>query len=333
MLDLENRLDEVLDRCKDTVRAVVEFVTQQVERHIGVDTVQPTFKDKNNITREIDGKAHGLYQFKLNDDFGTAVTIAGEEEAKEIDWSKEERFLASVDAVDGTDLIVRGFYNWCSALFLFKPNSHVIASWVGMPSSRVGKTALGASKEVPTGTVYFAKSGEAFKEEDSEGKPKRSKVLVPAENRQKKLEDASICFYGQKAKNFLSVFNQKRLVSKLKEFKSKADGGGFVPFRIYNLAGNPMLVKVGEGIVDVVIELEGQRVYDVIPGAYFAQQAGAFWGDLKGLEINNQYLLSNGFLSDPKKKLTYIVASSKALYDEVLATIVPPKGPRKRQPH
>ncbi|TDA25606.1 MAG: hypothetical protein DSO00_08510, partial [Archaeoglobi archaeon] len=54
-----------------------------------------------------------------------------------------------------------------------------------------------------------------------------------------------------------------------------------IGFRIYNLAGNPVMVKLvdhrikdARGI-DAVIEIKGQKPHDMAPGAYIALKGGA----------------------------------------------------------
>jgi fructose-1,6-bisphosphatase/inositol monophosphatase family enzyme len=63
--------------------------------------------------------------------------------------------------------------------------------------------------------------------------------------------------------------------------------------RIYNLGGNPMMLKVAERTIDAVFEVVGQHPHDVVPGAYIARQAGAIVKDLQGndLALKTRYFI------------------------------------------
>jgi fructose-1,6-bisphosphatase/inositol monophosphatase family enzyme len=74
-----------------------------------------------------------------------------------------------------------------------------------------------------------------------------------------------------------------------------------------------MMAKIPDGAVDLVFEVSGQEVHDIIPGAFIAVKAGARLVGLDGQPID----LAKSLLS-PRKKLTYILASSQALIDEML---------------
>jgi fructose-1,6-bisphosphatase/inositol monophosphatase family enzyme len=92
-----------------------------------------------------------------------------------------------------------------------------------------------------------------------------------------------------------------------------------VDFRLYNLAGNPMMVRLAEGRVHAVVDINGQDLYDVVPGAYIAQKAGAHWGDLEGNEITEEYLREKYLSRSAHDPMKYILATSEALYKELLA--------------
>jgi fructose-1,6-bisphosphatase/inositol monophosphatase family enzyme len=204
-------------------------------------------------------------------------------------------------------------------MYFFVYESYILGSVVGTPSSKVGKTSSGKTKNFPSGTIYYTLNNKAYKSEPNlNGEFEETALRISETNKRKKLKEASVCFYGQKAGNFLSVF-KAGFIKKLKLLAKEAeDKKKSIPFRLYNFGGNPMMVKLAEGHVDAVIELKGQKLYDVIPGAFIAQKAGAFWGDLSGKIIDDDYLKQHGFLSNPNKKLSYILASSKRLYNEIL---------------
>lgn len=297
---------DILRSCKPILFSIVKFINDRVDEQFGLEVEQPSFKDANNITRELDIWVHKIYKSAFEDFFGNKAAIIGEE-AKDPKKLKAN-LIASIDAIDGTDLMVKGLSNWCTALFFYSPNDRVIASIVGM-HDRV---------------IYYASEAGAKKswipkeEESKKTKNKKTKKLViPQKNRVKRAKNASICFYGQKVDNFLSILSNRSFVKSLKtliQFKKKNTRS--IPLRIYNLGGNPMMIKLAEGKIDAVVELKGQKLYDVIPGAFIATKAGAFWGDLNGNHINDAYL--RRVLANPSSKLSYILASNKQLYQELL---------------
>ncbi|MBU4227392.1 hypothetical protein KJ987_03985, partial [bacterium] len=53
------------------------------------------------------------------------VFVIGEESFHETDLSKEtNKIIALMDMVDGTDLLERGFSNWCSAITFYRVNNN-----------------------------------------------------------------------------------------------------------------------------------------------------------------------------------------------------------------
>ena len=325
--------EDIIHLSLSHVGNVVFYIDEQARKKIGIDVKHITGKAADNITREIDIWTHNYYKLVHSQDFGDRVKITGEEEVKdevpigakcEVEQihTKEkilEDIVASIDAVDGTDLVYRGFYNWCTALFFYVPNKRIIASFVGIPS--------GISN--PFGFVYYSFQGATYKTwlvKDPEKTLRwtSSEITIPEDIKKKQLKDVSICFYGQKAGNLLGWLQADSFKNLLRTIdietqKKKAIGERDVPtFRIYNFGGNPMMVKLAESKVDAVIELKGQKVYDCIPGAQIAVNAGAFWGDLEGNEINETYLLK-AIAED--KRLSYILASSKSLYDNLLENL------------
>jgi fructose-1,6-bisphosphatase/inositol monophosphatase family enzyme len=299
---------EIIKHCKPIVSLAIHTINIQIKDVIGLETVPTPYKDANNITRQVDKTVHTIYHTNLRKYFEYNIIIAGEETEKKRrrkTWSKkdkEEKIVASIDAVDGTDLVSKGLYNWCTAVFFFKPDSHIIASLVGVPS----------------GAIYYASDEGAFMESIIEGEKKRRKLNVPYKKMAKNINDASICFYGQKAPNFLSIAKNHSFLKLLTGFQKEIDAGKDVPFRIYNFGGNPMMIKLIEGGVDAVIELRGQSLYDVVPGAFIAQRAGAFWGDLKGNEITKEYLREKFLSSTEPGELSYILTSSRQMYNQLL---------------
>ncbi len=224
----------------------------------------------------------------------------------------------------------------------YVPNSHIVASFVGTPVEAIYHVKeSGAS----SGLVYFASEKGAYKIDVFEGeKQPPKKLIIPDKAKNVSLKDAAICFYGQKVNSllvycknepFLKMLEKydqmkiadaaiKKEIERLEEEGNLANARELVKkrtpvyLRIYNLAGNPMMVRLAEGRVHAVLGIHGQKVYDVIPGSYIARKAGAFWGDLKGNEITDEYLKQNYFSKKNHEKMKYILATSRELYLELL---------------
>lgn len=262
------------------------------------------FKDANNQTREIDKQAQGFASILLLGFYGNAIEILGEEAGDYPDSLEgHPKVIAIIDPIDGTDLFARGFSNWCCSMVFFDPRSKsILAAVVGHSS----------------GEIYYASDEGAFKQTLS-GEEERLQVNP---NAKLALANASLCFYGQKPKNFLTLADNQTFLGLLKTFERRMKGKGNkvkgekLGFRLYNFAGNPMMAKIPDGTVDAVIELSGQFVHDVVPGAYIATRAGAVFVGLDGAPIN----LENSLLN-PNRKLTYILAGSKFLAKEIMKAI------------
>jgi len=143
-------------------------------------------------------------------------------------------------------------------------------------------------------------------------------------NSYKNLKEASICFYGQKITNFRSLVQSKLLdyISSVNEKQVKKTNEE-IGFRIYNLAGNPVMVKLvdhrikdARGI-DAVIEIKGQKPHDMAPGAYIALKGGAVLKRLDGSKITLEDL-ENALLKPASQKLSYVLASTEELADEII---------------
>ena len=284
-----------------------------------------------------------MYRYFIWTCFAFSVEIEGEEVVKQEQQSGERgELIASIDPVDGTDLWARGFSNWCTALFYYVPGSNIVASFVGAPVEAIYHFKQTGA---PSGLVYFASENGAYKIGVHKGKKTPpSDLIIPEKERNVSLKDAAICFYGQKV-NYLLLYCRNKPILKMldkynkmkiqdaiikKEIEKLSKEGKFaeagelekkrtpVYLRIYNLAGNSMMVRLAEGRVHAVLDIHGQKLYDVIPGAYIATKAGAFWGDLEGNEITDDYLRERYLSKGPDERIKYILATSKNLYDELL---------------
>jgi len=253
------------------------------------------YKDPNNVAKTIDKTAHNYTVLTLRAQFGESLFVYGEEARTPASLKNCRPTVAIIDAVDGTDLLARRFANWCSAMIFFHPKQHrILAAIVGHSS----------------GDIYYASSKGAFKR-TSDGK---KKLLKRNPDERLALSQASVCFYGQKPRSFLNLgkYQSGVFLSKLGEFAALAEKKKSLDFRLYNFAGNPMMVKMPERTVDVVFEVSGQRAHDVIPGVYIAMQAGAIFTDLNGSPIDPVTALET-----PKEKIRYILSATKSLATEM----------------
>jgi fructose-1,6-bisphosphatase/inositol monophosphatase family enzyme len=298
---------------------LVDFLRRQ--GRLGQRAAGGAHKSANNTTYWADVIAQRTVENEIKtvveDLFGCELLILGEEKDKYPESLDDYKGLvAIVDPIDGTDLAVKGFSNWCVALaFFFPPERKILAAIVGHSS----------------GQLYYATENEAYREVESRQyradgsyvvEIVRSRLERSAE-KDIKLEDAAICFYGQKPRSFLNLASDARFCDLLKQFsermrdKHRPDGslekrGEELKFRLYNLAGNPMMARIPEGVVDAVLGLSQQEVHDVIPGAYIAQQAGSVFRNLEGQPIDPASSLMR-----PRSKLSYILCASNSLADDL----------------
>jgi fructose-1,6-bisphosphatase/inositol monophosphatase family enzyme len=304
---MKNKIPPVTDLLHAGIEIVQTIVkwgnipARRLTKELGI--TQIAFKDPNNLSREIDAICHKYAVLCLKQEFGDNLFIYGEEARTPPSLSRLKRTVAIFDALDGTDLVARGFNNWCSALVFFHPaEKDILAAIVGHCS----------------GVIYYASNKGAFRKTLGDEKTKTSRTPLKIQARPNlKLENASICFYGQKPAAFLK--NSNALSQILEEFKGRMLKKEKLPFRLYNFGGNPMMVKIPDRTVDVAFETLGQRAHDVIPGAYIATQAGAVMTDLNGKPID----LKEALLS-PYGRLTYILAATNSLAGELRTRLSKP---------
>lgn len=239
------------------------------------------------------------------------VFVTGEESITgKIDLSKESnKIIALMDMIDGTDLLERGFSNWCSAITFYQVNNKEVK-------------ILGAVIAVRGGYIYYATADRdgAYKRLLSETLGDQEFALAgPSKSRE--LNDASICMYAQKSKNLLELLKlnkKKKFIHWLNEIgeieKQNRDIGNSesIKFRFYNFAGNPMMAKLGDGIVDIVFDLKGQAPHDVVPGAFIAMKVNAVLGKINGEKFTIKEL-SDYLLLPNKTPLRYILAANESV--------------------
>lgn len=261
---------------------------------------QPSWKDPNNKTLGIDDYGRNLVLAELALNFGDSVIVYGEEEEETPGkrFAERNKIVAIVDPVDGTDLLARDFSNWCCAMIFFNPKQKkIICSVVGHAS----------------GDIYYANETGAFvRPRYAEAARNRDKKLYRDTSEDIPLRNAAFCYYGQKPKSFLSLAGHDQFCTTMKQFAEEAKDKKKVGIRVYNFGGNPMMVRIPSGAVDAVMAMGDTELHDIMPGAYIALQAGAVLTDLNGNDIDPITALT-----EPKKKLRYILSGSKALAAEL----------------
>lgn len=227
------------------------------------------------------------------------LLVLGEESLRDpnLDLTEEPRLVALVDMIDGTDLLERGLSNWCSALvFYYPPQKQILAAFVGLPHD----------------AIYFATNDSSHpKKYAFHGGPAILPVAGPSAV--KTIEEGSLAFYGQKYPNLSSVTDSGFLAYSAHLQHVYAETGRELKTRIYNLAGNPIAMRLIDGTsrFDAIFDLRGQAPHDIVPGAFIAERAGASLCDLDGQSIDlNQILLRP---ANPNSRIRYILASTQEL--------------------
>jgi fructose-1,6-bisphosphatase/inositol monophosphatase family enzyme len=288
---------------------------------------QPAHKDPTNVTRKIDGIAQRLAVQYFDAELGDAIERYGEEgKLLPSNIGRTKKTVLLIDPIDGTDLLARGFSNWCSALVFFHPDSEtgkrilltVVAHGMGLIYFATPK---GAAVELPP-RVKSVDKGSVKAWRKIMHRPQH-KLKIRGET--PTFNDASVCFYGQKATSMLSVARQPSLISRIEEIGRLTDAKkkeALPPprFRIYNFGGNPMLAKIAEGTVDIVFSYRPCEPHDFVPGAFIAERAGAALSGIDGRPLSLEDIL----LIPSTRKGGYIVAASQQLANEAKQVLVPP---------
>lgn len=239
--------------------------------------------------------------------------LYGEESLADPDLSLADKqgVVVLMDMVDGTDLLERGLSNWCSAVVFYAPQEkRILASFVGIPND----------------AVYYATADTrgAFKHPVAVKGKKGSSTRLHGPSRTPSLAGASIAFYGQKIDNFLSVAEHPKFCAALKKLASRGKRTKKDTWtRLYNLAGNPFMVRMVDGYaktagakLDAIFDLRGQAPHDVVPGAYIATSAGAV---LRSLDNGDPVDLVNALArpADPAHSIKYVLAGTESLATEL----------------
>jgi fructose-1,6-bisphosphatase/inositol monophosphatase family enzyme len=300
---MEFKINEILDAAIKTIKTIQKLIKEEVYKREHESFEPLIYRKTNKELVAIDLIAEFNSKTKLDKLLKHyKIEMYGEESLRDplLDLSNHDNLVVLMDMVDGTDLLERRLFNWCSAMiFYYPPQQRIIASLVGIPNE----------------AIYFAAEDRngAYKYELKP--PRRGKIsVVTGPSKIKNIHGASISFYGQKLTNFLSICNHKAMVSYFQNILKKKK----IQTRIYNFGGNPMMIRLIDGYkkIDVVFDIVGQAPHDVAPGAYIAKKAGAFFCDLKGEQINLSNILVRP--ADPNSRIQYILASTKGLAQQLL---------------
>ncbi len=258
---------------------------------------KPTEKELD----EIDTAAERGFREYLSEEFKEDVQVIGEESLAEVTPTTDGRVCVLVDVVDGTDLLEMDIPLWCCAAIAFNAKDRrIVASVISLAS----------------GEIYKATEKEVSVQRDPHS---RLNDVLRGPSGVTSLRKARLAFYGQKAKNFLSLYDDPGILAGIRK---QATLGKKTGFRIYNFAGNPMMVRMVDRIkdenndpigcgIDLIFDLGGQYAHDVLPGAYIAKKAGAYFCDLAGKEITEERMVQ--LAANPLSKVKYILAATRKL--------------------
>jgi hypothetical protein len=293
-------IDQVAEeKCRSYL---VNHIGDRVVRVLGEETLwHPEFKTLDLSRQHLEG-----YGEKVD---GTKVRLVD---------GAEERLVVIVDMIDGSDLVERNFGNWCSAMIFFKRSANRPEIWFSMVHNADG-TIYGADA---VGTFLIrptSKKGEAFPSlngpdirklyQSTPRDPKNPKKEPPIEE----TRQIAICFYGQKPSHFSTIPPGFQIWTKRSAASDR--------LRIYNLAGNPMMVRLANGEnIHAVFEHKGQFAHDASPGAYIGLQAGAHLVDLAGKKIE-VLDLARTLLTPSVSSVRYVLACTEELALELAAAL------------
>lgn len=278
-----------------TIRRVQHFIRKQVDSD-PVDAFSPVrigTRQKAAIAIDRDAQREAKKSFERALHTFNPLVI-GEESPHEPQAPKPDKhsgLVILVDMIDGTDLLERGLSNWCSAVVMYTKRDGILASFVGIPEDGVyfatyadrhafkyRNNSEPIAVHKPTGATRMPKWGGLSFDVDAldldDARARLLSVRVPQSmpsDKQKSLEQASVCVNTQKRGHVEALAEVgPRVLNWLRQSGKAAD-----QFRFYDLSGNPMLARLAEGRVDVVLTLKGSAPHDFVPGAFIARRAGA----------------------------------------------------------
>lgn len=297
-VDYSSIIKAAIDTIKEVQNAIQKYIeTDPVSAFESLSYLtRPKQKPLLGIDHLAESTAITLLSVKLKK---MNIRCLGEESLRNerLDLSNQQGIFCLMDMVDGTDLLERGLSNWCSALTFYYPSKQrILASFVGIPNDGV---YYATAQEIGAYKYFF--------------KDKTTKEIKCNSSIDSSLSTASIAFYGQKLKNFLSISKYPKLISTFTEISRNEN-----KTRMYNFGGNPIMMKLIDGHtkIDAIFDLIGQAPHDVVPGAYIAEKAGAFFRDLKGSPINLIDALKKPAATE--SRISYIITSTEALSKQFL---------------
>jgi fructose-1,6-bisphosphatase/inositol monophosphatase family enzyme len=307
------------------------------EPEIALERIPDPTKDLHNQPLRIDHYAEDVCRIALEKRFRSKICAVGEETLGKRpefrDISGRQEVFAILDMIDGTDLLLRQFGNWCSAIVCYLPlEENILLSVVADSDSNVffaraedecawflSKRAESVSESVP---LCLAAADRPQSREDACIRFLKVQASGPLSN--ESLDDASICFVGQKPPYFLAAANMSKLGERMGEYSERLrkKTSPTPAFRIYNLGGTPMMPKVANGIIDAVVGVQASKPHDVVAGAFIGLKAGAYLGGFAGREINVASLAK--WLNNPSERCApYVLACTNALYQRLVECVTP----------
>ena len=137
---------------ESVLRAVSSTFALTQGREDFLSGIDPSSVDANNPTRRVDRFAQNRLKEELRIAFADRIRFAAEEpemgDDTPADLTKSPFEVAILDPIDGTDLWMRGFGNWCISTAIFDPeDARIRAAFVGYSS----------------GDIYYATQHRAFR--------------------------------------------------------------------------------------------------------------------------------------------------------------------------
>ena len=282
-------LRETLSSCDRIQATLIDLLEKSPQTAI---SKMLAHKPDENPLRVFDSIAEEWIRNDIKAKFSEPIDVYGEEDPRlpTANFTSSATTVLLVDMVDGSDLLMNGLGNWCSAVVAFSPLKKKILAVVVAHSN---------------GDRYCATQDSAFVEkpiERASREIRRRKVDLAVNQNVKGMSGARVCCYGQKWKRVLSASHSF--------YSSLGDRG-----RFYNLAGNPMMALLAEGKIDAVFDIGGQKAYNVVPGACIALKAGAVMSTPEGKMIEERDLYNQ--LLIPNREMRYVLAATDDLRREL----------------
>jgi len=328
------RLERLVPLCITAVRHAQSWIASQLRYspEIALSRIPDPDKDPNNQPLRVDYFAEDYCRGVLEKASKGQIVAVGEESLARRpdlhDLGHHTKIIALMDIIDGTDLLLRRFGNWCSALVLFHPpEKRILATFVADHEGNIFFADVKGAYFLPKpGRIRL---GQAKSLHTTRGPKDRDEAYVRFFRNHESgplsvalLEDASVCYVGQKPKQFLAGSSGFSGFVHTLAAQIERKAAPIPQFRIYNFGGIPMMPKVANGMLDAVVSVEPSKPHDIVAGAYIALQAGCFMGDSGGNAIAVETL--GEWLVHPNKDApTYILAANEKLYSQMQKLIKP----------